>query len=293
MNFAGLTTTIYNNIARITSITKTADPEKVVKKIIYLIVFGIFLFFCFRWFEKRHIYYPTRKIEFTPEDINLSFEDIYFDTSDGVRLNGWFIPVDKPRATLIFCHGNGGNISHRLEKIAMFNRLGLDVFIIDYRGYGKSTGRPSEAGIYLDAKAAYDYLVKEKGLLAKNLIVFGESLGCAAAVDLATKNETAGLILEAPFTSARDMARIIYPFLPTIFLSVRFDSLAKIGNVSVPKLIIHSRNDEIVPFKLGRKLFDASSQPKEFLEILGGHNSAFFDSQDLFVAAIRRFLEEL
>ncbi len=228
-----------------------------------------------------------------PSDSGLEFQDLYFTTPDGEKLNAWFFPSKGAKKSLLFFHGNAGNISHRLEKISIFKKLGLQVFIIDYRGYGKSSGKPSENGIYLDAQAAYDYLVKEKKFSPDNIILFGESLGAQAAVDLASKNQVGAIILEGNFTSAKDMSREIYPFLPTIFLSVKFDSLSKIAKVNCPKLMIHSRNDEIVPFRLGEKLFNAAGGPKTFLAIYGGHNSSFIDSEDLFTSKIREFINNL
>ena len=264
-----------------------------VKKLIYLIVFGIFLFFYFRWFEKRHIYYPTRKIEFTPEDINLSFEDIYFDTSDGVRLNGWFIPVDKPRATLIFCHGNGGNISHRLHTLGIFNRLGLNVFLFDYRGYGRSQGRLSEEGTYLDARAAYDYVVAREDVDTKRILVYGESLGGAIAYDLAIVSKVSAVVTLGTFSSIVDMGKAIYPFLPIRLIArIKYDAASKAPNVKVPKLIIHSADDEIVPFEQGKKLFSSASDPKEFYEMRGGHNDAIFTYEKEFSQKISDFLDK-
>lgn len=263
------------------------------KIIIIFVIFVIFLSVYTRYIEKRSIFFPFRQIEVTPQDLGLRYEDVNFKTSDGQELNGWYIPATDSKMVLLFFHGNGGNISHRLEKILIFNKLGLSVFIIDYRGYGRSTGKPTEQGIYLDAQAAYEYLLEERKTAAQDIVLFGESLGAQVAVDLASREQVAALIIESGFTSARDMARVIYPFLPSFFLSVRFDSLAKISKIRSPKLIIHSINDEIVPFRLGKKLFQAASEPKRFLEIRGAHNNAVFDSSDLVVAEIRSMLSSL
>ncbi|MCK5138754.1 MAG: alpha/beta hydrolase, partial [Thermodesulfovibrionia bacterium] len=137
----------------------------------------------FRYLEKKTLYFPLRKIEATPKDIRLDYEDLSIMTKDGIQLAGWFIPAKRPRATLLFCHGNGGNISHRMEKIKLLNALNVDILIFDYRGYGMSKGRPSEHGLYLDAEAAYAYLITSKEVLPEKIIVFGESLGSAVAVD--------------------------------------------------------------------------------------------------------------
>ncbi|MBU2540342.1 MAG: alpha/beta hydrolase [Candidatus Omnitrophica bacterium] len=263
------------------------------KIFVFIVSFILFLVFYTRYIEKRSIFFPFKEIEVTPQDIGLGFEEVNLKTPDGENIHGWYVPAGANKKVLLFLHGNGGNISHRLEKIAIFNEIGITTFIIDYRGYGRSTGRPTEDGIYLDAHTAYNYLVKEKGITADEIIVFGESLGAQAAIDLAGKERIAALIIEAAFTSAKDMARAIYPFLPTIFLSVRFDSAAKIPNIDCHKLIIHSRNDEIVPFKLGKKLYEKARQPKEFLEIIGAHNNAVFDSKELFAARVKEFINKL
>ncbi len=253
----------------------------------------VFFFFFIRFFEYKSLYFPLRKIEFNPEDIGLNYEDVNLTTKDGVQISAWFIPSESPRATLLFSHGNGGNISHRLEKIKIFNGLNLDVLIFDYRGYGMSRGSPSEKGLYLDAEAVYDCLVNEKKISPRKIIGYGESLGGAVIIDLAVKRELRGVIIESSFTSVRDMAKKIFPFIPSFVYKSSFDSLAKIEDIKIPKLIFHSINDEIVPFKLGRRLFDNAAEPKEFAEMKGGHNDAFIISKDIFVSKVDSFINSL
>ncbi|MFC1699750.1 alpha/beta hydrolase, partial [Candidatus Omnitrophota bacterium] len=190
----------------------------------------------------------------------------------------------------LFCHGNAGNIGHRLEKALLLRKLKLNIFLIDYRGYGNSAGRPSEAGLYLDAQAGYDYLVNQLGVSPDRLILYGESLGSAAIIDLAAKSEVAGLIVEGGFTRGRDMAKRIYPFLPAFLFANSFDSLSKVDQISAPKLFIHSRNDEIVSFKLAQRLYQAAAGPKQFQELIGPHNSAFYDSKDKYIASLESFI---
>lgn len=245
-----------------------------------------------RYIERRSIFYPAKEIEYLPGELNLEFDEVFFDTRDKLKIHGWFVPAKDAQATILFAHGNAGNISHRLEKIKFFHDLNYNVFIFDYRGYGKSKGSPSEQGIYLDIQAAYSYLLA-KGARPQQIIAYGESLGAAVAVDLALKNKAAALILEEAFSSTKDMAGKIYPFLPYWVLATRFDSVKKIRNISAPKLIIHSINDEIVPYNLGRKLYENALEPKEFLQIHGGHNTAFFDSQDILKEKIGDFLNKL
>jgi len=251
------------------------------------------VFVFLRYLEKKNLYFPLRTIEVKPDDAGLNYENVSLTTKDGIEISGWFIPAKTPRAFLIFCHGNGGNISHRLEKLVMFNNLNLDVLIFDYRGYGTSKGRPSENGLYLDAEAVYEYMKNEKGAPPERIIIYGESLGGAVAVDLASRHETGGVIIEGGFTSVKDMAKKIFPFIPTFIYKSRFDSLEKIKAVKTPKLIFHSADDEVVPFELGKALYDAAEEPKEFVEIKGGHNEAFFSSQEVFVSKIDSFVKML
>ena len=175
---------------------------------------------------------------------------------------------------------------------SLFQSIGCSVFIFDYRGYGRSQGRPSEKGLYLDARAAYDYLLSRK-ILSEQIIGYGESLGGAAIIDLASGAPIKALIAESAFSSAKDMIQHIYPYLPYWIFASRMDSVSKIKLLKIPKLIIHSKNDEIVPYRLGKKLFDAAPEPKEFLEIRGGHNSGFFESEDILKEKIANFIQRL
>ncbi|MEF9426508.1 MAG: alpha/beta hydrolase, partial [Candidatus Mariimomonas ferrooxydans] len=220
-------------------------------KIILVIMVFILVFLYVRYLEKRTLYFPLRTVEATPKDIGLNYEEISLYTHDGVQLSAWFIPSENPRATVLFCHGNGGNISHRLEKIKIFNALDLNVLIFDYRGYGMSTGSPSENGLYLDAETVYGYFTDGKSIPAQKIIAYGESLGAAVAVNLAGKHDLGGIIIEGGFTSVGDMAKRIFPFIPTFIYSSRYDVLEKIKDIKYPKLIFHSADDEVVPFELG------------------------------------------
>ncbi len=253
----------------------------------------IFFLGMVRYIEKKSIYFPMKEVTATPDEAGLSYEDIYFNTSDGKRLNGWFIAGDEAGFTVILCHGNAGNISHRLEKLSMFHKMGLNVLIFDYRGYGKSEGVPSESGLYKDAMAAYIYLTKKRKVPEKKIVLYGESIGGAVVIDLARKVNVRALITEETFTSVKDMVGTAYPFLPHFVFSARFDSVTKISQVGCSKLIIHSVDDEIVPFSQGRKLFDTAHTPKKFLKIRGSHNTAFLDSAGPFTEGIRSFVADL
>ena len=225
-----------------------------------------------RYLESAGVFFPSRQMPVDPSVMDLPWEDIYFKSKDNIVLNGWYLKKAGAKSTLIFAHGNAGNISDRLFKIKFFFDLGLNVFIFDYRGYGKSKGKPSEAGIYLDAEGAYDYLVSRGDVNMKNIILYGASLGGSVVIDLATCRNAALLVVESSITNAQDMARIHYSFVPPFFLSLKFNSIGKVSRLTVPKLFIHSPEDQVVPYWVGQKLFKAAIEPKEFLEIHGGHN---------------------
>jgi fermentation-respiration switch protein FrsA (DUF1100 family) len=238
---------------------------------------------------------PGRKLDATPADIGLLFDDVRITTADGERLHGWYIAAEDPRGALLFFHGNAGNISHRLESIAIFNGLGLDVLIVDYRGYGQSTGKPSEQGTYRDAQAAWDYLVEERGLAPGRIVVFGRSLGGAVGAQLgarlAEEAAPAAVIIESSFTSGADMARRLYPIYPAQLLTrLRFPVRDHVARLRCPVLVVHSRDDEIIPFAMGRAVYDAAPEPKSFLELRGDHNAGFWISRSTYQAELDRFL---
>lgn len=258
---------------------------------IIVIIFLLFLYV--RFFEKRTIFYPAKIIEFTPSDIGLEYEDVFFKAEDGTELHGWFIPKANSYATVLYCHGNAGNVSHRVEIAKMFNKRSMNFFIFDYRGFGRSKGVPSEVGTYLDAQAAYNYLVKTKVIPPGRIVLYGKSLGAAIAIDLATKVKAGALISESAFTSTADLARDVYKILPLwLFISQKYDSLKKIDKINMPKLIIHSQNDEIVPFRHGKKLFDKAKEPKELYVMKGGHNDAFYIYSEECMQRIDDFLKQ-
>lgn len=260
------------------------------QSVLYIVVTVILLAGGVRYLESRSIFYPVRSIAATPAALGLAFEDVFIKTEDNVTINAWLIKSSTGRGTLIFCHGNAGNIGDRLGKILLFHQMGLNVLIIDYRGYGKSEGKPSEAGIYKDAVAAYDYLRSRKDIDRSSIIGYGDSLGGAVVIDLATKRDLAAMIIDSSFTNAADMAKTIYPFIPSFLLGTKLDSVAKVRAVTIPKLFIHSRADEIVPFRLGERLCQAAAQPKEFLEFTGGHNDTPVDAQEKMAREIIIFL---
>ncbi len=245
-----------------------------------------------RYVESKAVFYPDPHIQVTPQDLGLEYEDVYFAAEDGVLLHGWFLRSPGARSTMIFCHGNAGNIGGRVLKLKYFYEMGVNVFIFDYRGYGKSQGVPSEAGLYKDAQAAYDYLTRREDIDTASLFVYGASLGGVVAVDLALRRPLACLIVDSSFSSAKDVAKKILPIAPGFLLRTKMDSASKIRHIQIPKLLLHSKEDEIIPYFLGEKLFQAAQPPKSFVETKGGHNLGYEQYKDQFVNAIRDFLKE-
>ena len=242
-------------------------------------------------FQSRFIFFPGDEITTTPGEIDLSYETVYFETEDGVKLTGWFVPARSERGVVLFCHGNAGNISHRLESIQVFHDLGLSTFIFDYRGYGRSEGKINEQGTYLDAKAAWRYLVQERQIEPASIIIFGRSLGGSIAAWLARESLPKALIIESSFTSIRNMASDMYPFLPIrLLLRYNYSTMDYLARVKCPVLIVHSRDDELIPFSHGQRLFETANDPKEFLEISGTHNEGFIESAEVYKGGLNSFL---
>ncbi len=267
-----------------------------------------------RWFEKANLYIPDRQLTILPATFGLAYENVDFTAEDGVRLHAWFVPAStapategypeevppprpwgRPRGrprTLVMFHGNGGNISHRVDKLRIFHGLGLSVFMFDYRGYGRSGGSPSEQGTYLDGAAAVRWLKEDKGLEEGALVYYGESLGCAVAMETALQHPPAAFIFDSGFTSVLEMAKAIYPWLPAkYFLRARYDNLAKAPQLKTPLLVAHSPEDQIIPFAMGRRLFEAAPQPKEFFQLRGGHNDGFLETPG-YAQAFAEFLKK-
>jgi len=262
--------------------------------LIIILIIGGLLSAYIKYYEKKAIYFPSPFIEVKPKDIGLEYQDIYFLTSDGVKLNAWFIEAENPVATILFLHGNAGNISQRIELIELLVKESFNFFIFDWRGYGKSQGFPSEKGLYKDALASYEYLTKKLGISPEKIVIYGKSLGANIACDLATKINKGFLIIDSGFSSAQDMAKVVFPFIPSFLvrwvISVKFDALSKIKEIALPKLIIHSKDDEIVPFEQGEKLFREAKEPKEFFVARGSHNQAIFNNPELFISRIKTFV---
>lgn len=243
--------------------------------------------------QSSMVYYPEigREMVATPRQAGLDYEDVKLVTADGVALHGWFVPSAQSRGTVLFLHGNAGNISHRLDSLLMFRRLGYSTLIIDYRGYGNSAGKPSEQGTYQDAEAAWRDLTETRQIPADTIVLFGESLGGAVAAWLAARHRPGALVIASGFTSVPDLAAKFYPFLPVRWLSrFEYDTRSYLRAVEAPVFIAHSPEDEIIPYRHGLALYDAAKPPKQFLELSGGHNEGFIFVRESWVLALGEFL---
>lgn len=245
----------------------------------------------FRWFEHSQVYHPGRTMNASGAELKRPFEDVTFTARDGVELNGWFFPADagSPRAHLavLVCHGNGGNISDRLDFYNALLETGTAVFAFDYRGYGRSAGKPGEEGTYLDGQAACDWLGRKK---ISQILAYGESLGGAVATELCLREKIRGLILQGTFTSIPDIGREFFPWLPVKKMhTIHYDTRGKLPRLKIPVLVLHSRADEVVGFHHAEANFRAANEPKLFCEINGAHNDPL-EERAQFIAAIEKFL---
>lgn len=246
-------------------------------------------------FQSHLLFQPTRALPRTPDALGLPYETVRIATDDGETLHGWWMPADRTRpsrGTLFFFHGNAGNIAGRLENARQFHQMGLNVLLFDYRGYGQSSGAPSEEGLYRDAEAAWAWLTDVRGVASADITIFARSMGGGPASWLAAHTDPKAVILESVFTSVPDVAAHHYPFVPVRWLArTQFDVRSRVPDLEARLLVIHSRADRIVPFSHGQQLYDAASEPKQFLEIDGGHNDGFWVSRQRYTREIRGFLD--
>lgn len=266
-------------------------------KLLFVIVGAYLLLVAFVYLTQASMLYlpniPGRELLAAPDTVGLNYEDITLEASDGVSVHGWLVPGDSPHVLLYF-HGNAGNISHRLYSIKDFHDLGLSVFIIDYRGYGRSGGKPTEQGLYLDGQAAWRYVTEDHGIAPENIILFGRSLGGSVASWIAAREKPGALIVESSFTSVPDIGQDVYPWLPVRWLSrLKHSTLDEIAKSTCPVLVVHSRDDEIIPFHHGEAIYGAANEPKQFLEIRGGHNDGHAMSATVYNNGIQDFLASL
>ena len=253
-----------------------------------LLCLAIFLF------QPRMVYFPIKAMVATPAALGLSYEDVMLQSATGTTVHGWYLPGRDDARTLLFLHGNAGNISHRLDSLRLFNELGLNVLIIDYSGFGQSSGKPGEQQTYEDARRAWHYLTDARGVAPRRIVIFGRSLGGGVATWLATQAQPGGLILESSFTSVPALASKYYPIFPVRWLArIRYDNASRLPKVNCPVLIAHSRDDEIVPIAHSRALFALAGGSKSFLEMRGGHNNGYMVSGHGYRAGLAQFIAGL
>lgn len=242
--------------------------------------------------QERLIYVPGAPPKGEPKDHGLPGNALFLKTSDGVRLYAWLVPADRPRGAALVLHGNAGNVEDRAEYARAFRAMGLTTLMLDWRGYGASDGRPTEDGTYLDAEAGYDHLVRALGFEPAQVVVFGESLGGGPAIELARRHTTALLVVQDTFASIVDLGARQYPWLPVRWLArVRYDNVAKIGSVPVPVLILHSREDRLVPYEHAERLYAAALQPKKLVELAGDHDEAAFTARPEWVRVVEAIVD--
>lgn len=251
-----------------------------------------------RVFEKKLIFfphYPGRLTgEWNPTGLPTK-EDVTFTSSDGVKLHAWWIPAAGAEFTFLALHGNAANIANRAETYEFLQSVPVNVLAVEYRGYGRSEGSPSETGVYFDAQAAHDWLTRERGIRPRSVIAFGQSLGTAAAADLAVHREVGGVILEAPFPSARAVARRVYPFLPGLGLVMgsKFETSEKLLRMTAPVLVVHCSGDPVMAYALGEQVFQAAREPKMFLRVEGYcHEEASLVAPAAYREKLREFLTQ-
>lgn len=262
-----------------------------------LLILGYLVIVAVVYFNQhRLLYLPDqfgREPSATPADIGLSYSEVRLTAADGVEVHGWYLPAAAERGVVAFFHGNAGNIGHRLDTLRLLNDLGLATLIIDYRGYGRSQGRPSEAGTYRDADAAWHHLTEERDFDPSRIVVFGRSLGAAIAARLAARHTPGALVLESPFTSVPELGAEIYPYLPVRWISrYRYATADYAARAGCPLLVIHSTDDDIVPIAHGHAVYQRAPGPKRFLELTGGHNAGFVESNRIYREGWAAFLAE-
>jgi fermentation-respiration switch protein FrsA (DUF1100 family) len=272
--------------------------QRILNFLIYLLAAYLLLLALLRIFESRLVFFPNypARLEGDWHPHNLPLEDVWLTASDGVKLHAWWIPNPQAKFTFLAFHGNASNIANRVPTYEFLHSTPANVFALEYRGYGHSEGTPSEAGINRDAEAAYEYLVTAKSIQPKTIISFGQSLGTAVASYLAAHRDVAAVILEAPFPSASRIASHFYPFLPGVSLLVRsqFDTQQRLQQITVPLLVVHCTEDPVIPFKMGKDLFNSAPSPKTFLPIQGiCHEESSLVAPARYHQALQLFLDSL
>ena len=264
--------------------------KTIVNAFIFLLSISVCWFILIKLLEKQLIYFPEKDFFSTPDQFGMEYQDVWITTHDNIKLHAWWIGSPTIKDTVLFFHGNAGNISHRLDRIHALGQIPIRFLLVDYRGYGQSEGSPNENGLYQDAISSYDYLIQNL-ISPNNIIVFGESLGGAVAVKLATEKKVARLLIESTFSSMKDVAALHYPFLPNSMLPNLYPTKEIIDEINTPLLIVHGSEDDLIPINHAKKLFETAKDPKKFYEVTGaGHNDVYSIGDANYQKKIRAFL---
>ena len=257
----------------------------------------LLLFMLLRAFEYSQVYHPSRELDCRVGSVGIPGEEVWLKTADNIRLNAWFFPTARnsphARYAVLFCHGNGGNISHRLDLYQLWHGLGVNFLALDYRGYGLSEGKPSEQGTYKDATAAYEWLCA-RGFAPENILVLGESLGGGVASWLAAEKQIGGLVLQSTYTSVPDLGKELFPWLPVKLLaSIHYNTRERLPKIHVPVLFLHSRSDTLIRFHHAENNFAVANEPKKLHEVYGNHNDTLFTNPHAYQQGAADFLRSL
>ena len=262
-------------------------------KYLYIILSSLFLAYTIilllTYFFQRNLLYHPSENNYQGDNINFNYQEVFIEVEKNISLKSWFIKKDiKKNKTILFFHGNAGNLTNRIHKLNELDKLDINILIISWRGFSGNSGKPTEKNLYDDAKKSVQWLNKN-GIKNKDIFLYGESLGTGVVTELGQDNSFAGIILESPFTSITDAAKIYYPYLPiNLLVKDRYDSINKIKNINIPVLIMHGKKDDVVPFKMGQKLFDAANKPKySFFSDKDDHMMEF---NDQLMNSLRKFL---
>ncbi|MBI3853270.1 MAG: alpha/beta hydrolase [Verrucomicrobia bacterium] len=275
----------------------SATRKRWFKILIRLLVWPLLICFVLRWFEHHQVYQPFATLEANADELGRPFEDVHFTASDGVKLHAWFFPANTNSRwaglAMLICHGNAGNISHRLGLCEALLETGVNVFVFDYRGYGRSEGTPGEEGTYRDAQAAYQWL-RKKGFAGANIVAFGESLGGGVISELALREKLGGLVLHSTYTSIPDIGADLFPWLPVRWINtIKYDTRSKLPSLKLPVMVMHSRADTLIPYRHAERNFAAANEPKTFWELKGDHNDYLEAGREHFLEGMEKFLSSL
>lgn len=265
-----------------------------IKMLLFTLVVGYIVFGAVIYiFQHKLVYFPTKDVDMNPHDIGLEYESIFIKVDEDVKIHAWYVPKKDAKTTLFFLHGNGGNISHRLDSIKLFNSLEMNVLIFDYRGYGNSEGSANEQNTYDDAKSAWEYLLKDKGVKPEDIIIFGRSLGGTIAANLGSTLKPKAIILESTFTTVNELVSDIYSYVPKMLIRFKYETTKYLKDINCPILVVHSVDDDIIPYRFGEAVFGNANEPKTFVKISGDHNHGFLQSKEIYLPALKKFLQEL